>query len=194
MTDSFVRQAALRALNGLKMVLGRGRILLTNENENGGTQFIQVKVSANETMDVPRLAEFGFASRVPVKGDCILVFLNAERTLGVALATGHQTYRFKLQNDGEAVLYDAFGKSILLGKDGTVVEAGGKPVTVNNAKGLTINSTDDVTLNMGGKKVFVNNAAEVHLSGVGGRKVVCDGDPVSGGVVHADAGQKVFGT
>jgi hypothetical protein len=84
--------------------------------------------------------------------------------------------------------------SIVLGKDGIVVEGGGKPVTVNHAKGLTANFTDDVTLNMGGKNLIVNNPGAVNLTGVGGRKIVCDGDPVSGGVVHADAGQKVTGT
>ena len=183
MSDGF-SQAISRAMNGLKMALGRGRVQLTKDD--GPVQMVQVQMSAKELMDMARLSEFGLASRIPQNGDVAAIFLNAERTWGIVIASGHQKYRFKLQNDGEVALYDAFGKSVLLGKDGIVVDAGGKPVTLND--------TGDVTLNMGGKNVIVNNPGAVNLTGAGGRKVVCDGDLVTGGVVHAAAGQKVTAT
>lgn len=193
MTEQYLRQAAARAINGLKMLLGRGRVTLTNENPNGGTQFVQAQVSAKELMDIPRLAEFGFASRIPVDGDVAVVFLNAERTSGIIIASGHQTYRFKLENDGEMAIYDAFGKSIWLKKeDGIVIEANNQPITINHAKGVTVNTTDNVVFNMGGKDLTVAGAGTVTLDnptsvvlGPGGKKVVVDGDPVTGGVVHA---------
>jgi phage baseplate assembly protein V len=194
--ENYIRQALGRAMNGLRMMLGRGRITLTNENEQGGTQFVQARLSAQELMDLPRLAEFGFVSRVPEKGDCVVVFLNAERSMGVVIATGHQSFRFKLENDGETAIHDAFGKSIWLKKEGgIVIEAADQPVTINGVKGVTINNSDEaVTLNLDGSDVILNDPGAVQLTGAGGRKVVCDGDPVSGGVVHADPDQKVTAT
>ena len=192
MNDQAIRQAMARAINGLKMVLGRGRVTLTDDSKKP-IQSIQAKLSANETMDILRMAEFGFTSWIPKDGDIAAIFINAERTWGIAVASNHQKYRFQLQNEGESALYDMFGKSILMGKDGIVIEAGNKPIIINNAKGATVHFTDDVNLDMGGKKLTITNPGEVHLAGAGGRKVVCDGDPVSGGVVHADGTQTVYG-
>lgn len=189
MTETYIHQAVGRALNGLKMALGRGRITLTDETGTPGVQMVQVRVSAKEVMDMPRLAEFGLASWIPKDGDVAVVFINAERTNGIAVASGHQTYRFKLENEGEVAIYDAFGKSVWFKKDtgGIVIEANNQPVALNNAKGVTLtNVTGDVVLNMGGKNVTIVNPGSVVLSDQNGEKsVVRDGDPVSGGVVHA---------
>lgn len=192
--SSSVRQALARAHSAVKMLLGRGRVQLIKDNDTGPVQTMQVVVSAKETMDMPRLAEFGFTSRPPKDSDCAVMFISGERTWGVVIATGNQKFRLQLEEDGEAALYDAFGKSIWLKKDGIVIDGGDKPITINRAKGIAITSTDDVTVDMGGKNLIVTNPGAVNLTGAGGRKVVCDGDPVSGGVVHAAAGQKVTAT
>jgi phage gp45-like len=193
MNTSVIMQGVRRALNGIKMLNGRGRVLLVDDS--GPVQMLQAKVSAKETMTIPRLAEFGFASRPPAGTDVAIIFLSGERTWGTIVGSNNQTYRFKLENDGEMAVHDAFGKSIWFKKTaGIVVESNGQPITVNDAKGVTINTTDNVILNMGGKNVTVNNPGAVQLTGAGGRKVVCDGDPVVGGVVQAAAGQKVTAT
>lgn len=193
--NSMLRQAVTRAHNGLKMLLGRGRIKLVLDNDQGPVQMVQAVISAKETMDLPRVAEFGFASRPPKDTDCVVVFLNAERTWGVVVGTNNQTFRFKLENDGEMAIHDAFGKYIWLKKTGGIlIEANDQPVEIHGAKGLTITTSDDVTINMGGKNLTIDSPGAVALTGTGGRKVVCDGDPVSGGVVHAAGGQKVTAT
>lgn len=189
MTD--IAQAVRRAMNGLKMLLGRGRVQLTDDS--GPVQLVQVKMSANEVMDIVRLSEFGFASRIPKDGDVAAIFLNAERTWGIVVASGHQQFRFKLENDGETAIYDAFGKSIWFKKESMVVEAGGKPITINGANGITINSTEKLIINMGGKDVQIENPGQVYLGGkAGAKKVALDGDPVVGGVVQSTA-TKVWG-
>jgi len=204
MNDISARQLLARAHHGLKMLLGRGRVKLTNESDFS-VQVVQMVVSAKETMDMPRLAEFGLSSWIPKDGDVAVIFLNADRTNGIVIASGHQKFRFKLENEGEMAIWDAFGKSIWFKKDagGIVVEAANQPVLIDHAKKVTVNAgtdgaevntTGDVILNMGGKNLVVNNPGAVHLDGAPGRKVVCDGDPVSGGVVHAAAGQKVTAT
>lgn len=221
---TYLRQAVARTTNGLKMMLGRGRVILVGDDDKGPTQMLQVKMSAKETMDLYRLAEFGFTSRPPKDSDCVAVFLNAERTWGVVIATGHQKARKRLLNDGEVCLYDGLGTDGAAGKwiwakknvdaghpGGWEIEANNEPLIVNNAKkvtinagtdGFLINSTGDGIVDMGGKNltiqnvgtVKIDNPTAVQLVGAGGRKVVCDGDPVSGGVVHAAGGQKVTAT
>lgn len=187
MTDSWMRQAIARTTNGLKMLLGRGRVLLTNETDKTGIQFVQVRVSAKEVMDLPRMTDFGFNSRIPKDGDVAIMFLNAERTWGIVVASNHQQYRFQLDNDGEVAISDAFGKSIWFKKASMVIDAGGQPITVNNAKGMTINVTDDVVFNMGGKNFIINNPGLVELAGAGGKKIALDQDPVVAGEVQASS-------
>lgn len=188
MTEQYLRQAAARAINGLKMLLGRGRVTLTNENPNGGTQFVQAQVSAKELMDMPRLAEFGFASRIPVDGDVAIVFLNAERTSGIIIASGHQTYRFKLENDGEMAIYDAFGKSIWFKKTGIVIEANNQPIMMNNVQGMTINMKADVTWNMNNHAFNIEGASVANLGGAAGaKKLALDQDNVVANKVVASS-------
>jgi hypothetical protein len=71
-----LRMAAERAARRIMLILGRGRVTLTLENDKGPTQKVQAEVSAKETMDVIRQAEFGFTSRIPAGGDVTIVFLN----------------------------------------------------------------------------------------------------------------------
>lgn len=192
MTDSAMRQAAARALNGLKMMLGRGRIQLNVGNDQGAVQILQAIVSAKETMNIPRLAEFGFASRPPPNSDCAILFLNAERTWGIIVATGNQTARMKLQNDGEAALHDAFGENGTPGKwiwakgggAGWEIECNGEPFILLDCPTITASPKAggklNVTINLGGGNVQLNNPGSVVL-GPAGKRVVMDGDPVVGG-------------
>jgi len=185
---TYLRQAATRALNGLKMLLGRGRVLLTRDNDEGPIQKLQVQVSALETMDLLRMAEFGFTSRIPEKGDVAVVFLNAERTLGIVIASNHQTYRFKLEEDGEMAIYDAFGKSFWFKKDGgAVLNCGAQKLTIENMAGMEVTTTEDVKWNMGGKDFIIDDPGTVMLAGTGGKKVALDQDPVVAAKVNASS-------
>jgi phage gp45-like len=195
-----LRQGVSRSLNGLKMMLGRGRIQMVINNDHGPVQMIQVQVSAVELMNLPRLAEFGFVSRAPKNSDCAIIFLNAERTWGIVVATGNQTARMPLANDGETAIHDANGENGAAGKwiwakkgAGWEIECNGEPfilmdcsnLTASNKAGGTMPVTlnmngGNVTLNLGGGNVTLNNPGTVVL-GPAGKRVVMDGDPVVGG-------------
>lgn len=199
-----LRMSAERSARRLMLLLGRGRVKLTRDNDQGPVQKIQAQISAKETMDLLRVAEFGFASRLPKDSDVVVVFLNAERTYAVAIASNHQKHRMELENDGESAVHDAFGRHIWFRKDGAIeIDANDLPIEIKRAKKVTVAAGDDgvqldttgnVVLNMGGKDLTVNNPGKVQLTGAGGRKVVCDGDLVVGGVCKANAGQKVTAT
>jgi phage baseplate assembly protein V len=177
------RQLLTRILGAI----GRGRVTGVYD-DTGPIQRMQIQFSAIEVHDpLRRLAEFGFTSLPPAGADVLVAFLSGDRTNGVIVATGDQTTRFKNLQAGEAAIYNAFGASVYLTKNGIVVDGANQPVTVNNAAGITINSSDDVVLNMGGNDVVINNPGSVELAGTGGKKVALDGDPVVGGVIKASS-------
>ncbi|HEY2010524.1 MAG TPA: phage baseplate assembly protein V [Rhizomicrobium sp.] len=172
-----------RFKRGLDYMVGRARSAVPDDT--GPVQTLQGDFGSVGVIDkLKRLAEFGFTSVPPDNSDIIAIFLAGDRSNGVVIATGNQNSRFKNLQSGESALYNAFGMSVHLTENGIVVNGGNEPVTVNNAKGVTVNTTDNVVLNMNGNNVTINNPGAVVL-GPAGKAVVMDGDPVSGGVVHA---------
>lgn len=139
--------ALSRLWRRVQLFVSRGRI--TFSNDAGNVQTLQVRLGQLETRDgTPRLGEFGHASRPPAGADVIVVFAAGDRSNGVVIATGDQKTRPRGLNEGESQLYDLWGKSVYLTRDGgIVVEAKGTPVTVNNATVVTINASTSVVMN-----------------------------------------------
>lgn len=82
-------------------------------NDNGPVQTTQAQIDALSVRnDVPMLFYYGFSSAMPMGGDKLVVHGNGERSSAVAIASGHQQYRFTGLNDGEVVLYDQWGNVI----------------------------------------------------------------------------------
>lgn len=124
-----------------------GRVTFSDDGKSA--QLLQIKLNDSETRDgTPRIAEFGLTSVPPNGSDVLMVFLAGDRSKGVVVATGHQASRPLGLAAGETMLYDLWGKSIYLTKDGgIVIEAQGAPVTVNHATVVTINASDRVMMN-----------------------------------------------
>lgn len=128
------------------LMVGWGRVTFSDDTQ--GVQLLQVKLNDSETRDgTPRLAEFGLTSRPPAGADLLLAFMAGDRSKAVVVATGHQASRPKGLAEGETMLYDLWGKHLHLAQGGIVIEAGGLPVTVNNATQVTINASDSVVMN-----------------------------------------------
>lgn len=205
MSEKFSVTSAVRRLI---LAVGRGRI--SQSDDSGKIQTVQVKLNPKETPDLRRVAEYAFASWPPDGCDAIAVFLSGDRSNGVVIATHDLKSRFKLGNKGEFALFDNSGADgvpgrwiwFKLGMTPIIeIEAAGTPIVVNNAKkvtvnagtdGVVLNTTGNVVFNMGGKDLTVAGAGTVKLDnpvsvilGPAGKKVVVDGDPVSGGAVHA---------
>lgn len=123
-----------------------GRVTFADDSKTA--QLLQVKLNDSETRDAtPRIAEFGFTSMPPNGSDVLIVFMGGDRSKGVVVATGHQASRPVGLASGESMVYDLWGKSVYLTKDGgIVVEAQGTPVTVNNATVVTINAAESIEM------------------------------------------------
>ena len=139
--------ALSRIWRRVQLFVGRGRVTTSNDDQT--VQKLQVRLGALETRDgTPRLAEFGFTSRPPIGSDVIVVFVSGDRSNGVAIATGHQQSRPTGLQEGEAMVYDLWGKKIYFTKDGgIVVDAKDTDVAVNNATTVTINAATKVQMN-----------------------------------------------
>lgn len=147
MTDHHTAGALARLWRRVQLAVGRGRV--TTSNDSGSVQILQAVLGKLETRDkIPRIAEFGFTSRPPEGSDVIVIFVGGDRSNGVAVATGHQQSRPTGLLEGEAMVYDLWGKKIYFTKGGgIVIDAKGTPVTVNNATSVTVNASDAITLN-----------------------------------------------
>lgn len=148
----------------LQLVTSWGRV--TQRDDSKTAQGLQVKLNDAETKDgVPRVAEFGFTSNPPDGSDVVVVFMGGDRSKGVVIATNHQASRPTGLLPGETKLYDQWGKFIHLTKEGgIVVQAGGAPVTVNNATAVTINASDSVVMNTPRLKVSGDIEADGDIS------------------------------
>lgn len=131
-----------RALN----TVGRGRIKLVDDAKN--VQFFQVVFNeALETQDnLPSVAHYGFTSNPPDDSDAIGIFVGGDRTNGVIIATNHQASRLKNLQRGEVAIFHQDGRFIKLGKDGTIVEGGNKPLDVNNVTVATIKASTKIRM------------------------------------------------
>lgn len=136
-----------RMMRRIQLATGWGRVTLSDDSKTA--QILQVKLNDSETRDgTPRIAEFGFTSRPPLGSDVLIVFLGGDRSKGVVVATAHQASRPTNLQEGEAMVYDLWGKSIYLTKSGgIIVDAKGTPVTVNNSTTVTINAAEAVHMN-----------------------------------------------
>lgn len=130
----------------IQLMSSWGRVTFCDDSKTA--QLLQVKLNDSETRDgTPRIAEFGFTSSPPNGSDVLMVFMGGDRSKGVVVATGHQQSRPVGLVSGESMVYDVWGKSIYLTKEGgIIVEAGGTPVTVNNATTVTINAATAIEM------------------------------------------------
>ena len=157
-----------RVWHRVLMLVGRARI--TAVNDSGRAQVVQVKLSADEIKDgTPRLAEYGFQSNPPVGSDAIVLFLAGERTNGVVIACGNQTYRLTGLATGEVAISDNRGQKVYLSAAGICIDGGGLPMQITNAPSLLIDVatvqmtgalTVDGSINSGTNIVATGNIAD----------------------------------
>lgn len=130
----------------LTVVTGLGRV--TQQNDSGGAQLLQVQVNDRETIDgLPRIGEFGLASVPPVGSDIAMVNLGGGRNNAVVVGTNHQQSRPRNLQPGETMLYSQDGKYVYLTASGGIsVFANGQPVNITGATTITVNAATKVRM------------------------------------------------
>jgi phage gp45-like len=116
--------------------------------ETGGVGTVQVEFNDLATGDARKIVmHFGFYGSLPPGTDVVEVRVHGDPSNGVIIGSNNQGMRPKNLLPGEAIMYDAFGKSVYFTKnDGIVVTANNSPVVVDGATTVTINAATEIDL------------------------------------------------
>lgn len=111
--------------------------------DSGSIQTVQAKSISAQTRDaIPVTYHYGFSAHIPVGTDVIVLNVSGDGTKGMVISTAHQPSRPKGLTDGQVMLYDLTGSSVLMdGKGGISLTASGGTVTVNGKLVVTQDAT-----------------------------------------------------
>lgn len=140
-----MNDALTRLYRRITMLVGIGRTTGVM-SDDGTTQKLQYKTPFDVKGSTLRMTEFGFSSGLPAGSDVLILSLGGDRSSQVIVATNHGSTRYGNLNPGETVIYDAQGKSILLGKEKLTVKCAGQDIEVLEAQNATITASVKVRL------------------------------------------------
>jgi phage gp45-like len=142
---------------------------------------LQVTVLKGEVKEGVELLLPPGMSAVPLAGDALLFQVNGRRDHLVALVDDPST-RIADLKAGEFGFRDQLGQQVVFRADHLEITTPRK-VVLTAGGDVVINTTGNVVLTPGGT---------IQLGGTGGRRIVLDGDPVTGGSVRATS-SKILG-
>lgn len=117
--------------NRIRLMVGRGVLSLVNDAK--AIQTSQVQLLEGETQDdCERVQQYGFTSMPHDGAEAVLVFPGGLRDHGLIIAVDDRRYRLKGLQGGEVALYDDLERSVLIGRDGIVVDGKDHLVTVKS--------------------------------------------------------------
>lgn len=149
-----VRHEINRALNGTRGAL---RGLLIGLDRSKPVQLASLAgLMGEELKGVELFQHFGFTSAPPAGAQLVVLPLGHRTSAAVLVASEHGDYRFTLDADGEACLYNQWGDFVHMRADRTIhLQAQAKvlidtdEVEINAASSVVIN-TADMTVNASG--------------------------------------------
>lgn len=155
-----VLQSLSRLHRRIMSMIGIGKVTLVDDKKNN--QYVQVKITPDQTIEARKIGHYGYAYSPPENSDALVIFLTGNRQNGVVIGTELQSARLKELKPGECGIYDDLGQSVYLTREGIVINGGGLPMRIENTDGVTID--DDLTVN----ELKVNDVLKVtQISGEG---------------------------
>lgn len=110
-----IRREVARGLSGVRSAL---RGILQGISLAQRIQRVEAEGLAGEELPGLELMQhFGFASAPPAGSQLIIIPLGGRTSASVVVATEHGAFRFKLDNQGEAAIYNQWGDLVHLRKD-----------------------------------------------------------------------------
>ncbi len=142
---------ALKKLAGPSSSFGRSTMVV---NDTGPVQTVQSTLDVLSARDgIPVLYSYGFTSSPPVNADLHMVYRDNDPAKAVVIASGHQSYRMRGLQPGEAAIYDQWGNSIRL-TGASIVISSSAAVQIN-APALVVSGT--VTSGVGATGTFTDS-------------------------------------
>ncbi|MGE4323392.1 MAG: phage baseplate assembly protein V [Sphingobium sp.] len=148
-------QRVLAPLNHrIQMMVGRA--VLAAVNDDTMMQSLQIELAADEAQDgVEHFQPYGFAARPHEGAEAIALAVGGLRSHAVVLTVSDRRYRLRQLRTGEVGLYDDQGQTILIGRDGIVIES---------AHGVTIATEGDFAVDAQGA-VSIRGQGETLIDG-----------------------------
>ncbi len=138
------------------------RSVVKNVDDSTRLQLLQLVVGEDTRGEVERVQNYGFTSRPANGAEAVVAFVGGDRAHGLVLAVDDRRYRIRNLSNGEVVVYDLTGTTILLKQNGDIEitpSSGTVKVTGDLDVIGTVNATVDV---VGGGKSL---ATHVHTPG-----------------------------
>lgn len=131
----------------------------------GRMQRLQLRLLAGEVKDeVEHLEPYGYTSHALPGAEHLTLFLDGDRSHGVAIVVADRRYRLQALPAGGVALYDNAGSSFVLNADGTVKTTAVTKVTIDCP---LVEATGDL-------KVGGNILADGEVADRGGAKTMAD--------------------
>lgn len=119
-------------IKGLVNLFARG--VLTSLDSAKKCQAAGLKLIGGDPKEnVEYLEPYGFTSSAQDGAEAAVLFPGGDRSHGVVITVSDRRYRLKGLKRGEVAIYDDQGQSVILTRDGIVVNGAGKPIVFKNA-------------------------------------------------------------
>ncbi|HEY3983437.1 MAG TPA: phage baseplate assembly protein V [Cedecea sp.] len=110
------------------------RAVLTSLDSERKCQAAGLKLIGGDVKEnVEYLEPYGFTSSAQDGAEAAVLFPGGDRSHGVVISVSDRRYRLKGLKCGEVAIYDDQGQSVILTRDGIVVNGAGKPIVFKNA-------------------------------------------------------------
>lgn len=126
-------------------MLARGTLAAVNAASK--MQGLQLRLLAGEVKDsVEHFEPYGFTSNPKCGAEAVAVFLDGDRSHGIAIVVADRRYRLTGLQTGEVALHDDQGQKVHLTRAGIVIDGGGLPLTIQNAPTVTMKAATKVRM------------------------------------------------
>jgi phage baseplate assembly protein V len=150
----------------IRTLLGIGRATLIDDT--GDLQLVQVTegdvgggIGDRVSDNVKRVGDYGAYAVPPLGSEVVVLYRGGDRNKPLVIATSHRPSRPRGKQPGDSGIYNGVTGAIVEMTDaGTVIDAGGLPITVKNFSSCTVEGdlhvTGDVISRAGGMPVSLN--------------------------------------
>ncbi len=130
------------------------RAVVKQVDDSTRLQLLQLVVGEDTRGEVERFQNYGFTSRPANGAEAVVAFVGGDRAHGLALAVEDRRYRIRNLSNGEVVVYDLTGTTVLLKQNGDIeITPSSGTVKVTGDLNVTGTVTGTVDVVGGGKSL-----------------------------------------
>lgn len=127
----------------MMQTIARGTVALVNAAKK--LQQLQARLLDGEVKDhVEHMEPYGFSAHPQSGSEVVVVFVDGDRSHGLAIVAADRRYRLTNLAAGEVAIYDDLGHSVVLRRTGIAIDGGGHSISISNTPQVAITGGDVV--------------------------------------------------